>query len=336
VTVDRAPSGPDELVRSTELQLDRPVDLRTVLGPLARGSGDPTMRVAATAAIRASMTPDGPGTIDVRVSGATLHATAWGPGADHLLRGLPAALGFDDDDTGFDPGLHPVVARLSRDLGRVRLGRTGAVWEALLPAILEQRITGTEAWRNYRRLVRAHGTPAPGPHGLLVAPSPEVLRALPSYAFTALGIEPRRGLLLRRIAGEAPRFERMGEVARRAGGGGAAAIAGARALETALRAHTGIGPWTAAEVTLRALGDPDAVSVADAHLANVVGFVLTGAARSTDERMLELLAPWAGHRARVVRLIERSGLGPPRFGPRVAPRDIIRDELRRSRGGGRG
>jgi hypothetical protein len=45
--------------------------------------------------------------------------------------------------------------------------------------------------------------------------------------------------------------------------------------------------------------------------------------------MLELLAPWAGHRARVVRLIERSGLGPPRFGPRVAPRDIVRDELRR-------
>ena len=321
MTVDSSPAP----TGSVELALDRPTDLRTVFGPLARGSGDPTMRVDATATIRASMTPDGPGSIDVRVSGSTVRAEAWGPGAGHLLDGLPAALGLDDDDTGFDPRLHPAVTALSRRLGRVRLGRTGAVWEALLPAILEQRITGTEAWRNFRRLVRAHGTPAPGPHGLLLAPTPGVVRALPSWTLTSLGIEPRRGTLLRRIAAEATRFEAMGAAARQAGGGGA----GARALEAALRAHTGIGPWTAAEVTLRALGDPDAVSVGDAHLSNVVGFVLTGAARSTDERMLELLAPWAGHRARVVRLIERSGLGPPRFGPRVAPRDIVRDEVRR-------
>jgi len=310
-----------------ELTLDRPIDLRVPLGPLARGSGDPTMRVAAAAAIRASVTPDGPGAIDVRLSGASLRATAWGPGADHLLVGLPAVLGLDDDDAGFDPSLHPVVAGLARRLGRVRLGRTGAVWEALLPAMLEQRITGTEAWRNYRRLVRAHGSAAPGPHELMLPPTPEVVRALPSWTLTSLGIEPPRGGLLRRIAAEARRFEALGEAARRPGGGGA----GARALEAALRANSGIGPWTAAEVTLRALGDPDAVSVADAHLSNVVGFVLAGANRSTDERMLELLAPWAGHRARVVRLIERSGLGPPRFGPRVAPRDIVRDEVRRRR-----
>ena len=322
-----APEAASEAARTLELPLDQPMDLRTVLGPLARGSGDPTMRVAASAAIRASMTPDGPGTIDLRASGTVLRATAWGPGGAHLLDGLPAALGLDDDDAGFDPSLHPVVAGLARRLGRVRLGRTGAVWEALLPALLEQRITGTEAWRNYRRLVRAHGTPAPGPHGLLIAPTPDAVRALPSWTLTSLGIEPRRGALLRRIAAEARRFEALGAPARLPGGGGA----GARALEAALRANSGIGPWTAAEVTLRALGDPDAVSVADAHLSNVVGFVLKGAVRSTDDRMLELLAPWAGHRARVVRLIERSGLGPPRFGPRVAPRDIVRDEARRRR-----
>jgi 3-methyladenine DNA glycosylase/8-oxoguanine DNA glycosylase len=78
-------------------------------------------------------------------------------------------------------------------------------------------------------------------------------------------------------------------------------------------------------VTLRALGDPDAVSVGDAHLSNVVTFALTGTPRGTDARMLELLAPWAGHRARVVRLLERSGITPPRYGPRVSPRDIARD-----------
>ncbi len=303
------------------IALEAPTDLRIVLGLLARGSGDPTMRVGDGGAVRASMTADGPGTIELRIEGSAVRAWAWGPGADRLLDGLAAGLGLDDDDTGFEPSLHPVVAALARRLGRVRLGRTGAIWEALLPAMLEQRITGTEAWRNYRRLVRAHGTPAPGPHGLVVPPPPAVIASLPSWTLTGLGIEPRRGALLRRIAREAGRLEALGAPARLPGGGGA----NARALEAVLRAHIGIGPWTAAEVTLRALGDPDAVSVADAHLSNVVAFVLTGTARGTDEQMLELLAPWAGHRARVIRLIERSGRTPPRYGPRVAPRDLARD-----------
>jgi 3-methyladenine DNA glycosylase/8-oxoguanine DNA glycosylase len=314
-SLEAAPDGARTLV------IDRPVDLRAVLGPLARGAGDPTMRVAAGAAIRASLTPDGPGTVELRASGTTMVARAWGQGAAWLLDRVEAALGEDDDDTGFEPGLHPVVAGLARRMGRVRLGRTGAVWEALLPAILEQRITGTEAWRNYRRLVRAVGRPAPGPFGLTLPPAPAVVAGLPSWTLTGLGIEPRRGALLRRIAREAPRLEALGAPAREPGSGGA----GATSLATALRAHHGIGPWTAAEVTLRALGDPDAVSIGDAHLSNVVAFALTGAARGTDERMLELLAPWAGHRARVVRLIERSGATPPRHGPRVAPRDLARD-----------
>jgi 3-methyladenine DNA glycosylase/8-oxoguanine DNA glycosylase len=312
-------------VRTRTLPLDVPLDLRAVLGALVRGTGDPTIRVGAGAAIRASATPEGPGTIDLRLQGASILASAWGPGAAWLLDGLPALLGLDDDDTGFDPSLHPVVAGLARRLGRVRLGRTGAIWEALLPAMLEQRITGTEAWRNYRRLVRAHGTPAPGPHGLLIAPTPAVVAGLPSWTLTGLGIEPRRGALLRRIAREAPRLEAFVRASRGPGGGGA----GSAELAAALRARSGIGPWTAAEVTLRALGDPDAVSVADAHLSNVVAFALTGAPRGTDERMLELLAPWAGHRARVIRLLERSGITPPRYGPRVAPRDITRDFRRR-------
>ena len=302
--------------------LERPVDLRFLLGLLVRGAGDPTMRVAAGAAIRASVTPDGPGAIEIRVAGAGINAWAWGPGADRLLDGLPALLGVDDDGGGFDPSHHPLVASLARRRGgRVPLGRSGAVWEALLPATLEPRITGTEAWRNYRRLVRAHGEPAPGPLALWLPPTPAVIAGLASYQLTALGIEPRRGALLRRLAREAPRYEALGTAARKPGGGGA----GAAALAAALRRQPGIGPWTAAEVTLRALGDPDAVSVGDAHLSNVVAFALTGRPRGTDEEMLELLAPWAGHRARVVRLVETSGIMPPRFGPRVAPRDLVRD-----------
>jgi 3-methyladenine DNA glycosylase/8-oxoguanine DNA glycosylase len=305
----------------------RGFDLRAVLGLHVRGAGDPTMRVAAGAAIRASVTPDGPGAIDLRVAGGEVHARAWGPGAAWLMARVPALLGLDDDDTGFVPVHHPFVASLARRRGRVRLGRTGAVWEALLPAIIEQRITGTEAWRNFRRLVRACGNPAPGPLPLFLPPTAEAVAALPTWRLVALGIEPRRAALLRRAAREAPRVEALAAAARLPGGGGA----GAANLAAVLRSMPGIGPWTAAEVTLRALGDPDAVSIGDAHLAHVVAFALTGRPRGTDEEMLELLAPWVGHRARVVRLLEGAGIMPPRFGPRVAPRDLARDLAPRHR-----
>ena len=69
----------------------------------------------------------------------------------------------------------------------------------------------------------------------------------------------------------------------------------------------GIGPWTAAEVMVRVLGDPDAVSVGDFHLPHLVSWALAGEARGTDERMLELLEPFRGQRARVIRLLELSG-----------------------------
>ncbi len=84
----------------------------------------------------------------------------------------------------------------------------------------------------------------------------------------------------------------------------------------------GIGPWTAAEVAVRALGDVDVVSVGDFHLPNLVAFALAGEPRGTDARMLELLEPWRGQRARVVRLLELSGIRAPRYGPRLSPRRI--------------
>jgi 3-methyladenine DNA glycosylase/8-oxoguanine DNA glycosylase len=101
---------------------------------------------------------------------------------------------------------------------------------------------------------------------------------------------------------------------------GTRAEVGAAAAATLAR-HGGIGPWTAAEVTLRALGDPDAVSFGDFHLKNLVAFALAGEPRGTDERMLELLEPWRGHRTRVIRLLEASGIEAPRYGPRYAPPD---------------
>jgi len=296
-------------VPSRSLILDAPLDLVRTLAIHLRGNGDPTMRIANGHVIRAMRTADGPATVDLVVRGDRLDAEGWGPGAERALKVVPALVGLDDDRAGFVPGHHRIVADLDRRNQGIRLGRTGAVLESLLPAILEQKVTGTEAWRGFRGLIGRWGEPAPGPFGLWLAPPASVVATIPYHELHPFGIERRRADLLRRAAGHADRLEEIVSMPREAG-------------YRRLRAVPGIGPWTAAEVALRALGDADAVSVGDYHLPNLVAFALAGEVRGDDSRMLELLEPWRGHRARVVRLLELSGLRPPAFGPRLSPRSI--------------
>ena len=288
------------------------------MGINVRGPGDPTGRLSSRSATRATRTADGAATLLVELRGTQADAEAWGPGANRILDGLPALLGQLDDPAGFDPSAHPLIADLARRRPGLRLGRTGAVFEALFPAILEQKVTGMEAAGAFRGLVREHGEPAPGPvaqaQRLRLPPEPGLLAALPYYAFHPHGLEQRRAETLRRAAAAAERLEGL------AGLPCSPVELGAKAA-AALRQISGIGAWTAAEVTLRALGDPDAVSAGDFHLKNLVAFALAGEPRGSDERMLALLEPWRGHRARVVRLLELSGLGAPRYGPRFAPID---------------
>jgi 3-methyladenine DNA glycosylase/8-oxoguanine DNA glycosylase len=300
------------------IDLASPLDLRAIAGLHVRGRGDPTGRLSPVAVARATRTPDGSATLLAEVRGTRVEAEAWGAGADRVLDGLPALLGLLDDPTGFDPSPHPVVADLARRRPGLRLGWTGAVFEALLPAILEQQVTGREAGTALVGLTRRYGEPAPGPvaaaQRLRLQPAPEVLAALPYYAYHPFGVEQRRAETIRRVAREASRLEALVDLP------GSRVEVGATAAAR-LRAHPGIGPWTAAEVTLRALGDPDAVSVGDFHLPNLVSFALAGEPRGTDARMLELLEPWRGHRARVIRLLELSGIEAPRYSPRYSPPD---------------
>lgn len=300
------------------IEIAAAVDLRVVLGPHVRGSGDPTARLSTRSAIRATRTPDGPATLLVELRETRIEAEAWGPGADRTLDGLPALLGLLDGTRGFDPSEHPAIADLARRYPNMHIGWTAAVFEALFPAILEQRVTGMEAAGAFRGLVREHGEPAPGPvaaaQGLRVQPAPELLASLPYYAFHPHGLEQRRAETLRRVAAAAGRLEGLTTLP------GTRTEIGAVA-SSHLRAIAGIGAWTAAEVTFRALGDPDAVSVGDFHLKDLVAFALAGEPSGTDERMLELLEPWRGHRARVIRLLELSGLAAPRRGPRYSPVD---------------
>jgi len=293
---------------SRVIPLTVPLDLRLTIGLHSRGPRDPAMRVARGSAVRATRTAGGPASVAIELTGGTIRAEAFGPGAERVLDGLPSLLGLDDDPSALVP-VHPLVARLARRLRGLRIGRTGAILEALVPAILEQKVTGGEASRAYRGLIRLYGEPAPGPLRLRLHPAPETLAALPYHAFHPLGVEQRRADVIRRAARVAARLEEAADMK-------------PDAADARLRSVIGVGAWTAAEVRARALGDPDAVSVGDFHTKHLVAWTLAGEPRGTDARMLELLEPYSGQRGRVIRLLEASGLAAPRFGPRLAPRSI--------------
>jgi 3-methyladenine DNA glycosylase/8-oxoguanine DNA glycosylase len=260
--------------------------------------------------LRATRTPDGPASLAVSTSDHEVMAEAWGPGADWALATVPDLLGLTAE-LGPLVSPHPTIAHLARRFPGVRIPRSGAVMEALVPAILEQKVIGEEARRALFNLVRVYGEPAPGPPelGLRLPPLPATLAAVPYYDFHPFGVEKRRADLVRLVTSRAAWFEQVVDLP----------FPQAYARLTAV---PGIGPWTAAEVGVRALGDPDAVSVGDFHLPNLVAFALAGEPRGTDARMLELLEPYRGQRAHVIRLLELSGIRAPRYGPRLSFRRI--------------
>jgi 3-methyladenine DNA glycosylase/8-oxoguanine DNA glycosylase len=292
------------------IALDRPLDLGRTLGPLRHGPADPTISIAPQRVARTTRTADGPATVLLRVRGSNLEAEAWGAGAQLALDAVPALVGLDDDPEAFRPH-HSIVAELHRRLPGLRIGRTGAVVESLVPAILEQKVTGQEAFAAWSGIVRRYGEPAPGPIGLLLAPAASTLAALPYHAFHRFSVERRRADTIRWAAARARRIEEIVGMPLAAG-------------YARLQALPGVGPWTAAEVGMRALGDADAVSVGDFHLPHLVSWLLAGERRADDARMLELLEPYRGQRGRVIRLFEASGMRPARRAPRLAPRSIAR------------
>jgi len=287
-----------------------PVDVRRTLGPLRRGALDPCHRVEPDGAVwRTTLTPIGPASY--RVANRGLHeiaCSAWGPGAEWVMGGLPDLLGGRDDLTGFDAS-HPLLAQTHRRHPGLRIPRTGRVMEALVPAVLEQKVTGKEARASWRWLLRRYGelAPGPAPEGMRVPPPASTWLRIPSWDWHRAGVDPRRSRTVLAAAQVAARLEQAVDMS--------PVDAGVR-----LGAVSGIGPWTVAEIAQRALGDADALSVGDYHLSQFVGWALLGRPVD-DDAMVELLAQWRPHRYRVVRLLELSGASKPRFGPRLTVQD---------------
>src|SRR3984885_1198049 len=312
-----------EPARVREWQAPFLVDVRVTLSVQGRGRSDPTFRIDEAGAVwRTSLTPDGPATIRVTPpfpaasapAGPLVLAQAWGPGADWLLDALPGALGLHDDISGFDPSGHPVLRQVARRHPGLRLGRSGRLMEALVPAVLEQKVLTIEAHRAWRILLAKFGgqPPGPAPRGMRVFPDPRTWRRIPSWDWHRAGVEGVRAQTIIRACTVADSLERL-------------LVKTHEEADRLLRTIPGIGPWTSAETRQRAAGDPDAVSVGDAHLPDMVGWALAGRSATNDEEMLELLGPYAGHRHRVTRLVKLSGLGgPPRRAPKLPVRDYRR------------
>jgi len=289
------------------IDLRAPLHLGTTLGSLVHGRADRTIRLAAAEAWLAFRTPEGPASLRVTLDGVgAARLTAWGPGAEHALDAAPALIGEDDAPEQLT-ARHPVLRRLQRTNPGLRLPSSRRVLHALVPTILEQKVTGTEAFRAYAALLRAHGEPAPGPMNLILPPAPAAMAALPYHVFHPLGVERRRADVIRRAASRAAWLEASHDAAE---------------ASRRLTSLPGIGTWTAAEVVRSAFGDPDAISIGDYHVPNMVAWALAGEPRADDARMLELLEPYRGQRGRVQRLLEVGRIVAPRYGPRMAPRRI--------------
>jgi 3-methyladenine DNA glycosylase/8-oxoguanine DNA glycosylase len=287
------------------VSLPSPIDLALTLGPIAHGRGDPTIRFGPDGIWRATRTPDGPATLRLRAVVGGVEVVGWGQGAAAAVAGAADLVGANDVPSPLVPQ-HRLISELVHRFPGLRLPRTNRPFEALLPAICEQKVSGVDARRAFRGIIASHGEDAPGPAGLRLPPAPARLAALPYFAFHRFGLERRRADLIRTTAQLAGRIEEA-----------TPAEAYAR-----LGAVPRIGPWTLAEVGRIAFGDPDAVSVGDYHLPNVVAWALVREPRADDARMLELLEPYRGQRGRVQRLIEASGIAAPRYGPRMSPQPI--------------
>src|SRR5829696_5066212 len=148
----------------TEYRPRHPLDVRRTVLPQRHGGGDPTMTTDGGVIWRASRTPEGIATLALQeTSRGVIRGAAWGPGAAWAIDQLPALCGADDDPAPFDASGHPLVVDAHHRNPGLRIGRTDLVFDALVSSIIEQKVTGMQAFGAWRRIVTWFGERAPGP-----------------------------------------------------------------------------------------------------------------------------------------------------------------------------
>lgn len=286
------------------------IDFRRTLQAICFLHGDPTCRVKHGLFERATLTPDGPGSIRATWNSESVQIETWGSGAEWLIESAPRLFGVKDDVSGFDPQQRAIRRLYSQNPG-LRIGATHTVWHDLAWLIVQQRVSTKAAGDHWRAMVWRWGEPAPGPVELRLPPDPKLVASKGYADFHPFGIERQRAENLRAAGREAHRLQDIVEMT--------FADANHR-----LQFVRGIGPWTAGYAQATTLGDADAIVPGDYGLPSRVSWVLAGERRGDDARMIELLEPFAGHRWRVCRLMMAAGVEPPRRAPRRGTPDIRR------------
>lgn len=314
-----------------------PVSLRHTLVSLQRGNQDPTFQVSRqaghpkywiTALVGISQSPAiicfqeiGSAQPTIPNISISVWSNATMAELEPFALQLPQWVGSADSWTAFTSStvfslLPPSLQRAHHRHPGLRLPSTRQILTHTISAIIEQRVTGIEAMGAARALTRAYGAPAPAtaepdqPSNMLVFPTSTAWAQIPSWEFHRAGIDAQRAATITRFARS---YESIASLA-----------ASAQDLEQALFSIPGIGPWSVAETLQRTHGHPDAISVGDYHLAHTVTEAFDGV-RADDSRMLEILAPFAGNRQRVITLLKASGFQHQKRAARYAPIDFRRN-----------
>lgn len=279
---------------------------------LRHATRDPAHQVAADGAVwRATQLGSGVVSYRLATTSEGITCTAFGPGAEEALSRAAGIVGVHDDVSTFVPRV-PLVDRAHKAHPGLRVPKTQQVVDALIPAVLGQKVTGKEAAESWVHLVRLFGVAAPLPNSemvqpvsLLAPPTAKQWASVPSWAWHRCGVGPDRARTIQRALHAVPAVQRHTE-----GGDVESAY-------VALQSVPGVGGWTAAVIGHQAFGDADAIPWNDYHLGRVVGWALTGKIVPNEE-VERLVAPWKPHRYRLWRLLELTPAArPPRRGPRA-------------------
>ncbi|MCA9644913.1 MAG: DNA-3-methyladenine glycosylase 2 family protein [Polyangiaceae bacterium] len=201
-------------------------------------------------------------------------------------------------------GADPLLGRAAKQNPGLRVPGAFDGFEVAVRALLGQQVTVKAATTLAGRLVERFGETLPedtrlgGPSTLSrLFPTAKALSDAGADAIAKVGLPGRRAESIRALAGAVAR----GELRLTPG-------ADPEAVEAALVALPGVGPWTAGYIAMRALHDPDALPHGDLVLRQALGSKAAPVSNRALEAHAEAWSPW---RAYATLLLWQSSSPPP-------------------------